>query len=171
MFKEISLASIIIIMALLLSCATRYVSEIRKNPEAIIKEYDPFIKVNGITSSIEDCRNNTYFLKSYIDKKYKTVVHQIYVSYSYGSGWRFYDEATLPDAELKVTKVGNMAHCDFGKFTIREEFIITLPDGYIESHSGGFSVTVFSKSGHSMFINISQHQIKEQLEEVRSLRI
>jgi hypothetical protein len=123
---------------------------------------EPFLGVPG---------TNIYALRSWIDTRTGTTVHQLYVSDSYAGAERDWNAAH--DAQGKALRFipisKNEITCERG-CSYAEEFAATLPEPLLRQSEAGLTVAFSAKSGASKTIAVPGELIKKQLAAVDAAR-
>jgi hypothetical protein len=109
-----------------------------------------------------------YFLRSFIDKKDSTTLHQVYIQTVYvGNDWNFYQRASLEGGKvLEVLSIGRDVSCSSYVCTYEETIGVSLPNDILEASTSGLSLKVYAQSGSSFVINLTTNQISSQLQEI-----
>lgn len=110
-----------------------------------------------------------WLLRSFVNKRNRTVSTQLYVDIGYVGAWRRYrvasdasDEAT----HLAVEPIGSHVDTCFGKgvCSLDETIGIQLDDAQLQAHAQlGYAVSLSARSGESLTITIEPQQIEAQL--------
>jgi len=168
--KTVILVLIFFLSAIFCSCASLMGVSLREQVEIKSDEFEPNITINGIELPIDNNPYEQYFLRSFVNKKSKSVLHQLYVNYTYAGDWRFFNRAYAKGSkELKFTGIKRDVNCSSYGCSYNEHFGITIPGKYLRNNTGGFSVKVLSKSGHDLVLKVSGKQITEQIKAVDSV--
>lgn len=107
-----------------------------------------------------------WLLRSFVNKRTRTVATQLYVEIGYVGGWRRYGIASDGAAHLTVTPIGSRVDTCFAKgvCSLDETIGIQLDDAQLQSHAQqGYAVRISAKRGDSFSITIEPEQIQAQL--------
>jgi hypothetical protein len=107
-----------------------------------------------------------WLLRSFVNKRTRTVTTQLYVEIGYVGGWRRYSIAQDTATHLSVDRIGSRVDTCFGKgvCSLDETVGIQLDDAQLQSHAlMGYTVRISAKSGESLTIRIEPEQIHAQL--------
>lgn len=166
---KLKLISQFILLTSIVGCASMLSVELRNVVDVTTDEFEPTVKFRGIEHTIENSSFNRYFIRSNLDKTIQHISHQIYVTYTYGGNWRFYNCAySMGGNPLEFIEINR--DVDFiGHWCAHtEDFGITIPGEMLIKNPNGFSIKVKSKSGHNMIINITAEQIQQQLNAINN---
>jgi hypothetical protein len=107
-----------------------------------------------------------WLLRSFVNKRTRTVTTQLYVEIGYVGGWRRYTIASDTATHLAVARIGSRVDTCFGKgvCSLDETVGIQLDDAQLRSHAQlGYTVRISAKSGESVSITVEPEQIQAQL--------
>mgnify|MGYP001196466843 CR=1 FL=1 len=166
---------ITIFLFLIYGCATT-----QPRTETLITD-DPFsssIEVRGVPlNPISTAYTGRGFLiNSFINKSNFEVKHQVYIREEYyKTDWDFYDLATITGGyELPLTQLSrDVGNCSSGSVytmcSFIEELGIDISTQLLQQGKGGFSIKLFSQSGSSFVITITEEQITKQFNSINSV--
>jgi hypothetical protein len=137
-------------------------------------QFEPHIRVTGIDVLYEGREENSFSIRSWIDKATRRVTHQLYVvNYYGGSGWEFWQSARGQDARpLEFTRISqDVVSCSKYGCSHSEHFGIGLSDALLRQHrTGGFAMKIYSKAGSTAVLQLTPDQIDVQLRAIAALQ-
>lgn len=138
---------------------------LRDRPELLESPFEPEISVHGIEHTYTRARRDseTYYLRSFIDKKTAATRHQVYVGGLYRYDWYAANDETATG--LEFTPVGG------SRRRYLDDFGAIVPEDKLRSRRMyGYAVKFYAKSGTTLVIQLTPRQIGAQLDAVDALR-
>jgi hypothetical protein len=129
-------------------------------------QFEPTVRVLGLTARQNDSPQNVYYLRSWVAKKDGRVDHQLYVHDVYKGDWKFWERANADDATaLNVVSIDQHVGTCTGAVgcELKETFGVDISESMLRSHPNGFPVKVYAQRGGDMIITLSPQQISAQL--------
>lgn len=178
--KKLAILFVIIVSA---GCSSSIYFTEQKSP--VVKDYSYLeeTQILGISkrAKTESERNGetsiNYFLRSFINKSNSAAYYQVYiqtVNKGVNRSWGFYKRATLESGKaLELIPISRDVSCSSYSYicTFTEVFAVNLPPVVLYKPPSDLSLKVYSKSGSSFVVDLTDEQISAQLQEVRQLRI
>jgi len=161
---------------------TAFGQKLRQTPVVENTQFEQSIKILGVEDNAmigggfdKEFNNygNHYYIRSWINKRTAVVTHQLYVSVWYRGEWHYYQRANGQDAmPIPFTEISrDVVSCAGGRgCVLSEDFGIDLSDAVLAANPLGFSVKFYAKDGADFILQISQAQIREQLQAVAQAR-
>lgn len=107
-----------------------------------------------------------WMLRSFLVKKTGERRHQVYVTFTYSSPWKFFVMAADDTARaLPVERIGSdVGGCSSVGCIETETLVITVDEGSLVSRAvTGYPIKISARSGDAVILAISPQQIKLQL--------
>ncbi|MBI1868826.1 MAG: PDZ domain-containing protein [Methylocystis sp.] len=142
-------------------------------PKIEDSEFDSEVKVIGLhlfDNPFWGGIRKEWLIRSFINKKTKTVSHQLYIDLDYTGNWHFYDSASDNSATpLHVTQIDSSVGSCSGGCSLSETIGVDMDDKVLRAHaSDGYRVRLNSKSGNTIILTVSANQIIPQLDAIDS---
>jgi len=186
--KEISrLIIVVLFIFFLLKCATTTIRPLRKTVEIDEDLHEKAVAVLGIEKVIATNEPSymtySYFIRSWIYKESGSIIHEIYVAYSYSNSYdgvilRSYEAYNQEGQPLQLTKtdstrsrecrmrIDSDGRCASFVWYYWDEISVVITDEYLKKHLNGFSITVSSSWGDSHIIELTPEQTILQLKKI-----
>lgn len=136
-------------------------------PEVTGTQFEPSLTILGVQRPVPDAKISYYYLRSFVTRNTREVVHQLYVSHYYWDEWMFWESARGDDArELPFTGISSKVESCVGGAgcSHTEIFGIAIDDALLRAKRGlGYSVKIYSRSGRTMVLAVTPEQIGKQL--------
>ena len=171
--KKFSRLIILILVIVFLTKCAAGTAPLRKNVEIDEDKHEKAVIFIGIEEKIKSPGSeNKLCIRSWIFKDTGSLMHQIYVNYSYvAEEWRFFKEAYTQEGQtLQLVHIEHDVNCDRIFNVYYETVGVTIADKYLRSHLNGFSITLLPLKGDSLTIEVTPEQIKSQLIKIQEYK-
>jgi len=156
---------------------------LRQTPDIENTQFEPDVKIRGVEANTisgdgADREFNSYanrtFIRSWVNKRTGFVMHQLYVWIWYRGDSHYFRFANNEDAQpLGFTEIStDVISCrDISRGCVMSEsFGVDLSSAQLAANPLGFGIKCYAKDGSSIIVQVTQTQIREQLQAVQRIQ-